>query len=163
MLKSSYQPELSPYSDLHDILITQDHPLRRFNELVDSSFAHDELKEKYCLIDGRNAANPIMLFKYLLLQALHPQSDEDLVSRSMTDLPYKYFLGLNPENTMINPSLLNKFRRQRLKDIELMNTFLKKSTQLANEQGIIQGKTIIVDATHTLSRFTKNQHWKPCA
>lgn len=155
MLKPSYQPELSPYSDLYDILISKDHQLRRFNDLVDFSFIYDELKEKYCLVDGRNAANPVMLFKYLILKALHPESDEELVNRSMTDMAYKYFLGLNPEDPVIDPSLLSKFRRQRLKDANLLDLLLKKSIQLANEKGVIKGRTIIVDATHTLSRFTK--------
>lgn len=155
MLKSSYQPELSPYADLYDILIAKDHKLRRFNELVDFSFIYEELEDKYCLVDGRNAKNPIMLFKYLILKAIDPASDVEVVARSMTDLAYKYFLGLNPEDEVIDPSLLSKFRRQRLKDDQLMDLLLEKSIQIANEKDVLKGKTIIVDATHTSSRFNK--------
>lgn len=155
MLKSSYQPELSLYSDLYDLLISEDHPLRRFNDLVDFSFIYDELESNYCLVDGRNACSPIMLFKYLILKVLYPESDQDLVNHSKTDMAYKYFLGLNPEDDVIDPSLLSKFRKQRLKDPELLDRLLEKSIQIANEKEVLKSKTIIVDATHSVSRFTK--------
>lgn len=155
MLKTSYQTELSPYSDLYDLLISEDHTLRRFNDLVDFSFIYEELENEYCLVDGRNACNPIMLFKYLILKALHPESDKDLVNHSKTDMAYKYFLGLNPEDDVIDPSLLSKFRRLRLKDPELLDKLLEKSIQIANEKGVAKSKTIIVDATHSAARFNK--------
>ena len=72
--------------------------MRRFNELVDFSFVYEELENKYCLNDGRNAYDPIKLFKYLMLKAMFPASDVDLVARSKTDMAYKYFLGLAPED-----------------------------------------------------------------
>ncbi|WP_270583206.1 IS1182 family transposase [Enterococcus raffinosus] len=155
MLKQMVQTKLSPYSDLYDLLIPADHILRRFNELVDFSFVYEELENKYCLNDGRNAYDPIKLFKYLMLKAMFPASDVDLVARSKTDMAYKYFLGLAPEDEVIDPSLLTKFRRQRLNDSNLLDLLLNKTVQLAIEKEIIKSKGIIVDATHTASRFNK--------
>lgn len=155
MLKQTYQTTLSPYSDLYDLLIPSDHILRRFNELIDFSFIYEELENKYCLNDGRNAYDPIKLFKYLMLKAMFPASDVDLVARSKTDMAYKYFLGLAPEDEVVDPSLLTKFRRQRLKDTGLLDLLLAKTVQLAIEKGIIKSKGIIVDATHTASRYNK--------
>ena len=68
-------------------------------------------------------------------------------------MSFKYFLGLTPEETnLINPSSLTKFRRLRLKDIELLDLLIKKTVSIAIEVGALKSKTIIVDATHTLSR-----------
>jgi hypothetical protein len=40
----------------------------------------------------------------------------DLVERGMFDMSFKYFLGLRPEDDVIDSSSLTKFRKQRLKD-----------------------------------------------
>nr|WP_082084185.1 hypothetical protein [Paenibacillus beijingensis] len=53
--------------------------LRQINELVDFSFVYEELKENYCLDNGRNTIDPIRMFKYLLLKAIFELSDADLV------------------------------------------------------------------------------------
>ena len=73
---------LSPHIELYDLIIPKDNILRRINELVDFSFVYDELKENYCLDNGRNAIDPIRMFKYLLLKALFDLSDVDVVERS---------------------------------------------------------------------------------
>ena len=117
MLKTQTQLNISEFSRLYDILVPQDNELRQINELIDFSFVYDELKDKYSPTMGRGAVDPIMMFKYLLIKAMYPTSDVGLVKRAFTDMSYKYFLGLNPEDPVIESSTLTKFRRQRLKEI----------------------------------------------
>lgn len=152
------QPELnfSPYADLYDKLIPKNHLFRQINELVDFSFITEELKNKYCQNNGRNAEDPVRMFKYLLLKCLNPLSDVDLVERALYDLSYKYFLGINPEDGVIDSSSLSKFRKLRLQDSELLDILIEKTVQIAIDKGIIESKSIIVDATHTKSRY--NSH-----
>lgn len=57
-----------------------------------------------------------------------------------------------PEDDVIDPSLLTKFRRQRLKDMNLLDMLISKTVGVASEKGIITSKSIIVDATHTISK-----------
>ena len=116
MLSSQLKLSLSYYSDLYDMIVPKDHILRKIRELVDFSFIYDEFKNKYCLDNGRNAKKPILLFKYLLLKYLYNLSDNGVVERSRYDMSFKYFLELTPEEEVIHPSLLTKFRKQRLKD-----------------------------------------------
>ena len=52
-----------------------------------------------------------------------------------------------PEDEVINPSSLTKFRKLRLKDMNLLDMLIAKTVQLALEKGIIKSKSIIVDAT----------------
>jgi hypothetical protein len=47
---------------------------------------------------------------------------------------------------------LTKFRKQRLKDTDLLDLLINKTVSIAVEKGIIRSKSIIVDATHSLSR-----------
>ena len=59
-------------------------------------------------------------------------SDVDVVERARYDMSFKYFLELTPEETnLINPSSLIKFRRLRLKDIELLDLLIKKTVSIA--------------------------------
>jgi len=92
------------------------------------------------------------MFKYLLLKTIYDVSDVDIVERSHFDMSFKYFLGMTPEEGVINPSSLTKFRKLRLKDTDLLNLLIGKTVSIAIEKGIIRSKSIIVDATHSLSR-----------
>ena len=152
MLSQEQELILSEYSGLYDIVVPQDNLLRRINTLIDFSFVYQELVDKYCSDNGRMAESPIRMFKYLLLKVIYDISDVDVVERSRYDMSFKYFLGMAPEEDVINPSSLCKFRKLRLKDMDLMNLLIKKTVDIAIEKGIIKSRTIIVDATHTASR-----------
>lgn len=141
--------------EIYDIVVPKDNMLRQINELVDFSFILEELKDKYCLDNGRNAVPPIRMFKYLLLKSIFDLSDVDVVERSKYDMSFKYFLDMAPEDPVINPSSLTKFRKLRLKDVSLLDMLIGKTVEIALEKEIIQSKTIIVDATHTKSRYNQ--------
>jgi transposase len=152
MLLPQQKLQLSTYSDLYDLIVPKDNLLRKINELIDFSFIYDELVNKYCSNNGRNAESPIRMFKYLLLKTIYDVSDVDVVERSRFDMSFKYFLEMTPEEDVINPSLLTKFRKLRLRDTDLLNLLISKTVSIAIEKGIIRSKSIIVDATHSLSR-----------
>ena len=152
MIAQQQKLKLSTYTDLYDLIVPKDNLLRKINELIDFSFIYDELVNKYCSNNGRNAESPIRMFKYLLLKTIYDVSDVDVVERSHFDMSFKYFLEMTPEEDVINPSSLTKFRKLRLKDTDLLNLLISKTVCIALEKGIIRSKSIIVDATHSLSR-----------
>lgn len=155
MISKQLSLKLSPYMDLYNLIVPKDNMLRKINDLVDFSFVYDELKDRYCLINGRNAIDPIRMFKYLLLKTIHDLSDVDIVERSKYDMSFKYFLDMTPEEEVIEPSSLTKFRKLRLKDINLLDLLINKTVEIAIEKGIIKSKSIIVDATHTKARYNQ--------
>jgi transposase/ferredoxin len=152
MLPTQGTIRFSDYSDLYDIVVKKDNKWRRLNELSDFSFVYDELKDKYCPDNGRMAEDPVRMFKYLMIKSVLGLSDADLVDRCMSDMACKFFLGLAPEDRVIDSSTLSKFRRQRLKDVELLDMLIGKSLVIARAKGIEISRKIIVDSTHTLSR-----------
>lgn len=153
MLRKEERSGVSPYQPLYDLLVPADHILRRIKEMVDFSFVYEELRKNYTPDFGRNAADPVYLFKLLLLKVMYPLSDRDLCERARFDLSFKFFLDLAPEDGIVHPSLLSKFRTQRLKDVELLELLIRKSLEVAEAQGVPLGDTLIVDATHTHARF----------
>lgn len=152
MLAQQDRLAFSNHLDLYDLIIPQDNLLRRINMLIDFTFVYKELVSKYSLENGRTAESPVRMFKYLLLKTVYDLSDVDVVERSRYDMSFKYFLGMVPEDDVIDPSSLCKFRKLRLKDMDLLNLLIEKTVILAIEKGIIKSASIIVDATHTGSR-----------
>ena len=155
MIEQQQKLVLSPYMEIYKLVVPKDNLLRQIKELVDFEFIYDELLDKYCLDNGRNAVPPIRMFKYLLLKAIYDLSDVDVVERSKYDMSFKYFLDMAPEETVINPSSLTKFRKLRLKDMNLLDMLIAKTVQIALDKEIIKSKSIIVDATHTKSRYNQ--------
>ncbi len=150
MLKRNEQMtiDMSPYQGLYEAIIPQNHILRRIKENIDFSFVNPMLRKQYCEKFGRPAKEPEMMFKLLFLKKLYDLSDERLVSSAQTDMAYKYFLGLSPEDKMIDSSLLTKFRKTRITE-DILEDMLKETIQQAIQKGLVKSGTIIVDATHT--------------
>ncbi|MFY0146813.1 IS1182-like element ISBcy1 family transposase, partial [Bacillus cytotoxicus] len=155
MISNQQSLNLSPFMAIYDIVVPKDNMLRQLNELVDFSFVLEELQDKYCLDNGRNAVPPVRMFKYLLLKSIFDLSDVDVVERSKYDMSFKYFLDMAPEDMVIDPSSLTKFRKLRLTDIGLLDMLIQKTVEIALEKNLIKNKSIIVDATHTKARFNQ--------
>ncbi|WP_108585038.1 IS1182 family transposase [Paenisporosarcina sp. OV554] len=155
MIPNQPSLNLSPFMAIYDLVVPKDNMLRKINDLIDFSFVYDELKNKYCHDNGRNAIHPIRMFKYLLLKSIFDLSDVDIVERSKYDMSFKYFLDMAPEDAVMDPSSLTKFRRLRLKDVDLLDLLINKTVEIAIEKEIIKSNSIIVDATHTKARFNQ--------
>ncbi|WPU91099.1 IS1182 family transposase [Mucilaginibacter sabulilitoris] len=152
MLAQQQQIQFSAFSGLYELIVPKDNLLRKINDLIDFTFIYDELISKYSITNGRAAESPVRMFKYLLLKTVYTVSDVDVVERSQYDMSFKYFLDMSPEEEVIDPSSLTKFRKLRLKDNDLLNLLIGKTVTIAIEKGLIRSKSIIVDATHSLSR-----------
>jgi transposase len=148
MLRAQMKLRLSPYQELYDIVIPKDNLLRRIKENIDFSFVNPMLRKQYCEKFGRPAKEPEMMFKLMFLKKVYDLSDERLIGSAQTDMAYKYFLDLDPEAEMIDPSLLTKFRKTRITE-DILEEMLRETIRQAIERGLIKSTAIIVDSTHT--------------
>ena len=173
MLKKEKQLQISfsEYTKLYEILVPKENKWRRITDEIDFSFVNELLENSYSNTMGRTAKDPVFMFKLLLLKTESGLSDEGLIKMAKVNMEYKYFLGLDPEETeIIDPSLLTKFRRSRIakyeqdengnivkttdKSQELLDTLISKTVDLALEKNIIKKRNVgIVDSTHTLSMY----------
>ncbi|WP_143521915.1 transposase, partial [Pseudomonas sp. 2995-3] len=87
---------------------------KKIKRVVDFSFINTLLEDTYCKNFGRPAKEPELMCKLLFLQHLYNLSDENVIAESSLNLAHMYFLGLNPEDSLPDKSLLSKFRTQRL-------------------------------------------------
>ena len=80
---------------------------------------------------GRTSEDIIRMFKYLMLKSFYKISDRELIRRTKADLEFKYFLEYDVEDmNLINPSLLTKFRRERIKGEEIAESILDELIKL---------------------------------
>ena len=69
------------------------------------------------------------MLKYLLLKAIFELSDADIIERSKYDMSFKYFLDMTPEEPVIDSSSLIKFRKLRLKNLNLLDMLMNKTVE----------------------------------
>ena len=148
MLRIENQIKLSEYERLYDILIPDDNILRKIKENIDFSFVNPMLAKCYCEHFGRPAKEPEMMFKLLFLKKLYDLSDEKLIENARMHMAYKYFLNLNPEDEIIDSSLLTKFRKTRVTE-DILDEMLRETIRQAINKKLIKSTAIIVDATHS--------------
>ncbi len=87
------------------------------------------------------------MMKLCFLQYLYNLSDEKVMEEAALNLAFLYFPGLNPEDTLPHPSLLAKFRTQRLKDVTL-DEVIQEIIRQCIQKGLLNGKGLSVDTTH---------------
>lgn len=127
--------------------IPENHLLRLIDRAVDFSFINGLVADSYCLNNGRPAKEPEMMMKLLFLQYLYNLSDVKVIEEGALNLAWLWFLGLNPEDELPDPSLLAKFRTQRLKDLTL-DDIITEIVRQCVDKGIIKSNSVSIDATH---------------
>ena len=153
MMLCSTEKQLSFYSLLYD-KIPQDHILKVIDAAIDFSFINDYVADSYCRNFGRPAKEPEMMAKLLFLEQLYNLSDERVIQEGNFNLAFLWFLGLNPEDTLPDPSLLAKFRTQRLNEV-MLDDILTEIVRQCVEKGIIKGNGLSIDTTHISANTTK--------
>lgn len=134
--------------------IPEDHLLKRIDRAVDFSFVNDMFENSYCKYYGRPAKEPEMMIKLLILQYLYKLSDREVIRESNLNIAYMWFLGINPEEDLPDPSLLAKFRTGRLKDVSV-DQIMEEIIKQCIDNGIIKETKISIDSTHTHANTKK--------
>lgn len=134
--------------------IPGDHMLKLIGRAVDFTFINELLADSYCRDMGRPAKEPALMAKLLFLQYLYDLSDVKVIEEATYNLVWLWFLGLNPEDQLPEPSLLAKFRTQRLSEYSL-DDIITEIVRQCVEKGIVKGSGISIDATHVKANTNK--------
>lgn len=82
------------------------------------------------------------MVKLLVLQYLYKLSDERVIEDASLNLAYMYFLGINPNEKLLDPSLLSKFPTQRLQDVtldDIIVSFVRQCVEKGINSGYLAG------------------------
>jgi transposase len=128
--------------------VPQDHPLRAIRTLVDEVLV--ELSPRFATLYarvGRPSIAPEKLLRAQLLQVLYTvRSERQLMEQLDYNLLFRWFVGLNMDDAVWDPTVFTK-NRQRLLDGEVAMAFLERVVEQARRRGLLSGEHFTIDGT----------------
>jgi len=129
-----------------ETLIPEDHYLRRLNQVLDLSFVHEAVRDRYCADNGRPSVDPEVVLRLFILQALTGISSvRELMREVQLHLGYRWFIGYRLDEKRPDHSTLSR-ALDRFGD-EVFNRLFAHSIAQCQPSGLIEGKVLHVDAT----------------
>ena len=128
--------------------VPQDHPLRAIRALVDEVLAElsPRFETLYARV-GRPSIAPEKLLRAQLLQVLYTvRSERQLMEQLDYNLLFRWFVGLNMDDAVWDPTVFTK-NRQRLLDGDVAMAFLERVVEQARRRGLLSGEHFTVDGT----------------
>lgn len=141
------QPQLF-YSINVESRIRADHPLRPLKQRIDEILAglDDKFAAAYSQT-GRPSIPPERVLKALLLMALYTiRSERQLCERIDTDLLFRWFLDMSPEDTAFDPTVFT-YNRPRLDEFGITGAFFDAVLKQAKAKGLCSDDHFSVDGT----------------
>lgn len=140
--------------------IPEDYHLRRLNKVLDLSFVHEAVRERYCQDNGRPSIDPEVIIRLFLLQAIEGINHvRELMRQVQLNLGYRWFIGYRLDETLPDHSTLSR-ALDRLGD-EVFNELFERSIGQCQKSGLIGGRVLHVDATTIRADLDANRVNKP--
>lgn len=154
MLKSIPETPLSEFDlAVFQAVVPQDHYLRKVMAGIDFEAFRPRLITSYDPDFGRPAIDPVRMLKILFLRFHYCISDRQVMERSVTDMAFRWFLGLGVRAAVPNHTNGTHFR-QRIGVESFQQVFQDVVTQ-AREHGLVSDRLRLKDATHLFADVAK--------
>jgi transposase len=141
--------------------VPEDHPLRPIREMV--NVVLKDMSPSFGRIyarEGRPSIPPERLLRALLLQLLYSiRSERQLMEELNYNLLYRWFVGLNADDPVWNPTTFTK-NRERLIDAAIADKFFERVLILAREAGLLSDEHFTVDGT-LIEAWAGQKSFKP--
>lgn len=143
--KDRWQDDLFVACRLGD-LIPEDHPLKRIDSVLDLSWLREEVKECYCLDNGRPGIDPEAAVRLMLAGLVQGiVADRKLLREAQVNLAIRWFAGYGLDETLPDHSSLTRIR-QRWGEQRFRRIFVRTVRQCV-QAGLADGEILHVDAT----------------
>jgi len=140
--------------------VPQDHYLRKLDRVLDLSFVHEAVRDRYCPDNGRPSIDPEVIIRLFLIQALEGISHvRELMRQVQVNLACRWFIGYELDERLPDHSTLSR-ALSRFGD-EVFNELFQRSIGCCQSSGLIEGKVLHVDATTIRADLDANRVNKP--
>jgi len=127
-------------------IVPQDHYLRMVLSFIDFERFRPALSARYSATMGRPPIDPVRMLKIMYLRFHYKLSDRQVMVRSVTDMAFRWFLGLSMEEQLPDHTNGTHFR-QRIGPEPFEQVFQELVT-LARAHGLVNDRLRLKDATH---------------
>lgn len=136
--------QMNFFDIVYETTVPKNHFLRKLAKVLDWDSFEPQLSDLY-YDTGRQAHNPVMMFKAIVLQFLYDLSDRKLQEQITGFMPFRWFLGLDPLALAPNYSAYCRFR-DRLGEDKIAELF-NQVVMSARSRKLVTDRLSIVDAT----------------
>jgi transposase len=151
MMGKSYRGESLFYTFRLDDYIPKNHLLRVIHEYVDLSFVRKRLASSYSHT-GRPSIDPEVLLRILLIGYFYGiTSERRLVEEIGMHLAYRWFTGLDFNQTIPDHSTFSKNRHKRFKESGIFRDLFDEIVQRCIQEGLVDGREVSVDGTRIMA------------
>ena len=129
-----------------EALIPRDHRLYKLNRVVDLSFVHEAVRDRYCQDNGRPSVDPEVVIRLFVIAAIEGiRSVRELMREVQVNLAYRWFIGYRLDEALPDHSTLSR-SLDRIGDA-VFNELFERSITQCQQSGLIEGKVLHLDAT----------------
>lgn len=140
-------------------IVPQDSLFRKIDKYIDFTFIYDEVKDLYCLDNGRPSVDPVVLFKLVFIQALDGiKSMRKTCEKIKVDAEYRWFLGIPFGKETPHFSTFSKNYERRFKDSDIFENIFINIVNQAIKYNLIDGTTFYTDSTHKKANANKGKY-----
>ena len=141
-----------------DMLVPEDHLLRKIDKAIDFSFIYDLVEEKYSADTGRPSLDPVMLIKIPLIQYMFGiKSMRQTIKEIEVNIAYRWFLGLDFYDEVPHFTTFGKNYKRRFEGTDLFEQIFEQILFQCLKQGLVDTSSIFVDATHVKACANKKK------
>lgn len=142
-------------------LVPQDHLLRKVESLVDFSFIRDEVKDLYCLDNGRPSIDPVVLFKLVLINYMYGlNSMRRTIRESEVNTAYRWFLGYDLLERLPHFTTFGKNYKRRFEGTDIFETIFERILSIAIDRNLLDTEAIFIDGTHIKANANTHKNYK---
>lgn len=117
-------------------LVPKDHPLRRIRPLINTGRIRELCADLYCADNGRPGVPPEQLFLAMLGGYLLGCRSDRLIIRQLTcDMAFRWFVGLDIDSPIWDPSTFSKNRERRFDDSGIFEKLFDETVMAAKSKG----------------------------
>lgn len=140
--------------------VPADHRLRKLNRVLDLSFIHDTVRDRYCQDNGCPSIDPEVVLRLFLLQAIAGiRSIRELMNEVHVNLAYRWFIGYRVDEELPDHSTLSR-ALDRFGDA-VFNDLFRRSVAQCQGSGLVEGKVLYLDATMIRADLNANRVGPP--
>lgn len=141
-------------------LVPAHHRLRKLDAVLDLSFIHEAVRDRYCQDNGRPSADPEVIIRLFILQAIEGlRSVRKLMDEVAVNLAYRWFIGYDLQEKLPDHSTLSK-ALDRFGN-EVFDTLFQCSITQCQASGLIEGRVLHLDSTTIRADLDKDKAERP--
>ena len=141
-----------------DMLVPQDHLLRKVDAAVDFKHIYEIVEELYCEDNGRPSIDPVVLFKLVMIQHLFGiRSLRQTMKEVEVNVAYRWFLGYSMSQALPHFATVSYAFRHRFTG-EVIEEVFRWILEEIGQAGYLSPEVVFVDGTHIKANANLKKH-----